>query len=164
MRAFIGIDPGLKGALALIDHHGQLLDVKDMPVIPRSGGFVKNQIDSDHLLAQLSHWSNEAGGLHETVVVIENMRSMPMQGRSSIFSMGLSAGLIEGVVVSRRIPHHLVDPAHWKKHFKLTGKEKTMSVTLAKRLYPGTEYFNRKKDHDRAEAVLLARYGWEEMS
>lgn len=163
MRAFIGIDPGLGGALALINHNGVLCDVQDMPTMARSGGFVKNQIDAGRLYAMLSHWASESGGREEVVICIENMRAMPKQGRSSVFSMGLSAGLIEGVVASHRYPHYLIDPTVWKKHFQLTGKDKDMSVTLAKRLYPGTSYFDRKKDHDRAEAVLLARYIFEEV-
>jgi crossover junction endodeoxyribonuclease RuvC len=54
-----------------------------------------------------------------------------------------------------------VSPAVWKKHFKLPA-DKEASRALALPLFPATaEHFARKKDHGRAEAALIARYGSE---
>ena len=48
----------------------------------------------------------------------------------------------------------------WKRHYGLNS-EKERARALALRLWPTSEHFGRKKDHGRAEAALLARYGAE---
>ena len=45
----IGIDPGISGALALVDHHG-LRHVADMPVMPRSAGGAFVDVIGGHTL------------------------------------------------------------------------------------------------------------------
>jgi len=48
-------------------------------------------------------------------------------------------------------------PQIWKKAFSL-GKDKEQTRLRAQQLFPGTA-LRRKKDHGRAEALLLALYG-----
>src|SRR5215470_1237898 len=58
-------------------------------------------------------------------------------------------------------PHSSMAPhTKWKTHFGLDA-DKEKSRALAIRLWPGTGLFERKKDHGRSEAALLARYGVE---
>jgi hypothetical protein len=58
-----------------------------------------------------------------------------------------------------QIRTHLVAPAIWKKHFRL-DPDKEKSRALALRLFAASpEHFSRKRDHNRAEASLLAVYG-----
>lgn len=52
-----------------------------------------------------------------------------------------------------------VTPQAWKKMFGLLGKDKEASRLKAIELFPHYEQFlSRKKDHDRAEAILIAEY------
>lgn len=170
----IGIDPGITGACALITNHG-LQAVEDLPIIVRSqsrvrskGGEMRekttNQVDGAGLAVILREWVSETDKA-AVLVIIEKCQAMPgkikgsdkAQSSAGTFSLGLSAGIIEGVVAARGLPHKLVHPATWKAHFKLaTGKDAARS--LAVRFYPGAA-ITRKKDHNRAEAILLARYG-----
>lgn len=54
----------------------------------------------------------------------------------------------------------LVKPAVWKKALGLNKKDKDASIKKAIELFPEMESkLARKKDHDRAEALLLAYYG-----
>lgn len=47
MRAlFLGIDPGLSGAIALVNVDGQLVAVEDMPIAARGSGRVKHEVDA----------------------------------------------------------------------------------------------------------------------
>jgi crossover junction endodeoxyribonuclease RuvC len=56
------------------------------------------------------------------------------------------------------VPYDLVRPAKWKKALKLDREAET-SLCLARELYPDSQSFlKRKKDHNRAEAILLAHY------
>lgn len=174
---FIGIDPGLTGALALLTPAG-LQACADIPVMARSTRRVRgangqmrdkvaNQIDPGALLEILREWTAGADK-NEVMVIIEKVQAMPgKQGgpsspaatSRSTFSLGLSAGLIEGVVAALKLPHELVHPATWKAYFKVpTGKDAARAMAI--RLYPGAP-LGKKKDHNRAEAALLARYGQE---
>ena len=157
----VGIDVGLTGALALLTDKG-LQAVQDMPVMMRGNGTgsVKNQIDSMALCDLLKAWLCPYDK-NEVMVSIE--RQSPMGGgqhASSIFSLALSAGIIEGVVASRGYPHELVAPNVWKKALGLSAKvadAKGMARTMAQRMYPSAE-LHLVKHHNRAEAILIARH------
>lgn len=162
----IGIDPGISGALALVDHGKRLVHLHDMPVMARGAGTatVKNQV-APSALAQLL--AQMTGGLdkNEILVLIEAVAAMPKQGVATMFSLGHTAGIIEGVVAARGYPHRLVTPAQWKKAMGIImpkgadkGHAKNIALKEASRLYPEAD-LHRVKDHNRAEAVLIARYG-----
>ena len=172
----IGIDPGITGAIALISPQG-LQACADLPVMARSsrrvrakGGEMRdkvtNQIDAGALAELLRDWTS-GHDRNEIMVIIEKCQAMPgkvkdsdkAQSSAGTFGLGLSAGLIEGVVATLRLPHQLVHPATWKAHLKVpTGKEAARAMAI--RWYPSAP-LGKKKDHNRAEAVLLARYGKE---
>lgn len=153
----IAIDPGLTGALAMIDHNG-LQACADMPIMAKSSGTVKNQVNAAALNSLLSEWCN-GHDKNEIMVLMETVRAMPKQGSSSTFSLGHTAGIIEGVVAAKGLPHEMVTPHTWKKHFGLDS-DKDKARTTAQRLYPEAS-LARMKDHNRAEAILIARYGYE---
>lgn len=152
---FIGIDPGLSGAIAaLYPSTGET--VVDMPTIDLSKtGFVKRAVDVNGLARVLGVYS----GFSKCQVFIERVNAFPGQGVASMFSLGMSYWGAAGVCAGLGLPFHLVGPAEWKGHFKL-NKDKELSRGLASRLYPGVD-LSRKKDHGKAEALLIARYGRE---
>ena len=154
----IGIDPGLEGALGMLSTSG-LVDMQDMPVMPRSaGGTVKQQVNAAALHTLLREWVN-GHDKNEFIVFFELVNAMPAQGSASTFSLGHTSGIIEGVVCAAGLAHEIITPQTWKKHFKL-GKDKDAARALAQRYYPQAS-LARKKDHNRAEALLISRYGWE---
>lgn len=166
----IGIDPGLSGALAMIGPRG-LEAVADMPTMPKGSGAgkVKNQVNAAELTRILKEWGNGSDKV-ELLVVLEHQAPFRVpgqkpQGSSSVFSLGHTAGIIEGVVVARGLSHRTVTPVAWKKALKVGGgkDKKERARVLAQRMYPEAD-LARKKDHNRAEAILIARYGYEEFA
>ncbi|HVA19802.1 MAG TPA: hypothetical protein VMU55_06495 [Solirubrobacteraceae bacterium] len=159
----IGIDIGLSGALAC---HGKgLIAVADMPTMQRGdgGATVRYQVNAAGLAELLRAWI-VGYDKNEVMVVIEKVSAMPRalngrsQGGASTFSLGLSAGIVEGVVSAMHLPHELVPPARWKAALKVP-KGKPAARALAQRLYPGVN-LSRVKDHNRAEAILIGLYGY----
>ena len=151
----IGIDPGLGGAVAVLPD----LKIYDTPVVhPSKGGRM-------YLPAQMADLLRPwAGG--KTMAFLEKQQAMPAQGRSSVFSIGTGYGIWLGILGALKIPVTIVHPAVWKKAmFGSMGaisqdKKKEVSRARASELYPGMSHmFQRVMDHDRAEALLLARYG-----
>lgn len=155
----VGIDPGITGALAAINHRG-LQAVSDMPVMQRSPvrATVRNQVNAVALADLLRAWL-EGYDKNEIHIFIERVNAMPKQGVSTMFSMGHTSGIIEGVVAARGYPHELITPRAWKKALKL-GPDKHQARTMAQRLYPEAP-LALAKHHNRAEAILIARYGYQ---
>ena len=153
----VGIDPGVTGAIALLGHRHELLHVEDLPTMARGagGGLVKRQVNAAALAQLLREWLS-THDKHEVMVAIEAMNAFPGQGVSTTFSIALTAGLIEGAVSARGYPHELVRPQDWKRAMHLSAS-KDQARMKAQRLYPEAD-LTRAKDHNRAEAILIARY------
>jgi crossover junction endodeoxyribonuclease RuvC len=152
---FIGIDPGITGAIAVIDGAGRVLVVADLPTIQSGNGKVKRAISGIGIYAILRPWM--AGRM---LVALEKPGSMPGQGVASMFSMGESFGVIRGVLEAHAVPYTTERPAGWKKSMGLS-KEKELVRAWALRAHPEVAGdLLRKKDHNRAEAIALAHLCW----
>jgi hypothetical protein len=150
----LGIDPGLTGALAFFfPDHPERVAVEDMPVV--AGG-----IDAANLFERIVQ-------LRPDAVFVERNFFMPDAARAAIATTMEGYGVIKGVIACLGIPLYIVSTAVWKKHHRLLqgkGTERAdrheASRALALHLFPATaSHFARKKDHGRAEAALIARYG-----
>ena len=151
---YIGIDPGLDGALAAIVPDG--LEVYDTPTYQGRnirGKVIGKRRYSTRAMSKILAALQERGPVFAT---IEAVHAMPGQGVTSMFSMGYGLGLWHALLVAHEIPWDAVSPQRWKKEFGLDS-DKDKSRSLAQSLFPG-EFFNRKKDHGRAEAALIAAY------
>jgi crossover junction endodeoxyribonuclease RuvC len=93
-------------------------------------------------------------GLH---VVIEESQAMPRQGVRSMFTTGFGYGLWIGLLTALQIPYTPVRAHIWKKALGL-GKDKEQARLRAQQLFPAAD-LRRKRDHGRAEALLLAWHG-----
>ena len=153
-RNSIGIDPGLTGAIALLNPDGKLLALADMPTCQLSHG--KKQVDVWQLanvISKFSHWDSNGG-----CAVVEKVNAMPGQGVVSMFSFGVSYGMVLGVLAMGGIPYELVTPQRWKKRVNLIGQDKDASRQLASRLYPDCDW-SLKRYHNRAESIFIGLAG-----
>ncbi len=154
MGLIVGIDPGITGALAAVTPSGSLQWVVDMPIRDAGKKARKaNEVDGVGLARLLR--------LHVVDIAevwIEEVGAMPGQGVSSMFSLGDTRGCIRGVCEAIGLSVQRVHPKTWKRSYALDS-DKNAARAAAIRLYPGCEALARKKDHGRAEAILLARYG-----
>lgn len=152
--AFIGIDPGASGAIALVTLEPVYdIAVADMPVHEING---KRRIDLHALVRLVKDWR---AGAH---AIVENVGAMPGQAPNAMFTFGFAAGAAQTAVVAAEIPFTLVTPVVWKRVYGLAGgrENKDQGRQLASRMFPTHAHlWARKKDDGRAEAVLLAHYG-----
>jgi crossover junction endodeoxyribonuclease RuvC len=148
----IGIDPGLSGAIGILNE-GRYVDVVDMPIVSKGSGSVKNEVDPMGLIKILRSY---APADEYVMAVLERVNAMPGQGVSSVFSLGDSFGCARSAITACRFEMTYIAPTQWKKHFKLTS-DKEMSRALAIRMFPDAP-LNLKKHSDRAEALLMARW------
>jgi crossover junction endodeoxyribonuclease RuvC len=152
---FIGIDPGLTGAIASIDRAG-VCAVQDMPTVQLPGdGLVRRRIDG-LALARLLRQMVPAG--NECLVMVEDVQAIGGSAVQTMGSMMRSVGVIECAVEILRMPMQRANPRRWKRVFGLKA-DKGESLEVARRLFPAAAgQIARKKDHNRAEALLLAMY------
>lgn len=142
-RPILGVDPGMKGGLAFLAD-GVLVGCYDIPICA-------GEIDVEELCRLIRQHM-------PALAYVERSGAFPGQGVSSTFRYGVAVGMIRGVLTVLNVPTHLVSATVWKKRFAL-DRDKEKSRALALRLWPGAGLFNRKLDHGRAEAALIARYG-----
>ena len=127
----IGIDPGISGAISVIENK-KILEVYDTPTMI-DGKKNKRQINS----AQVSNIIKERlKSGKEVVVVVEHVNAMPGQGVTSMFNFGQSFGAIKGICAAMQLPIFYVRPAKWKKHFDLINSQKDSSRTKVIQMFP----------------------------
>lgn len=153
MSYFIGIDPGLSGAIAFFDTAEGHLSIIDMPTFEvKRNNKTKREVSPSGVAHALSLARKVDG------VILERVGAMPGQGVTSVFSFGRSVGIIEGVLSAEHIPMTIVPPQEWQKAAGVRGG-KDGSRQRACELFPNyANLFARKKDDGRADAALMAWY------
>lgn len=141
----IGIDPGVAGAIALHDK-GKLTALQDMPVFD-------GRADGTALAAMLREMDPD-------VVYLETSHAMPRNGTIASFSLGQNTGIVIGVVQALSHPLFRITPIRWKTKMGVKQLDKNGVRGIVREMYPDwSSCFSRVKDHNRAEAVLISRYG-----
>jgi crossover junction endodeoxyribonuclease RuvC len=154
----VGIDPGASGAIAWLSDDGHLVTVEDLPVAKvKVGKTMRSRMLPAALAAMLVQRRPAA-------VFLEEVQPMGTNGSIANFSLGKSAGLIEGIVAGLGIPLTMVRPKDWQKHYGLSGGDKGSSRARAMQIWPGSvDSFARVKDDGRAEAALIGLWGTHRM-
>jgi hypothetical protein len=163
MKTYIGIDIGLKGAVAVISPDG-VITTSPMPVI-------KDQLDMRGLqdlmdLTIINQSSTEMFAVFEKLGVIFG------SSKTTAFSMGSQLGAIEMLCVSQMVSYAKVPAKQWQKDMFMgideitnsKGKRdtKAMALVAVKRLFPHLKLtFGERaaKPHDGlVDAVLMAEW------
>ena len=101
-------------------------------------------------------------GRHATFGVMEFVSARPGQGVCSMFSFGRSTGVAIGALEALGLPYCDVTPQKWQAWVRrfagLDAKESFVSPQMAQQLaLEGySSLFSRKKDHNTADAFLMA--------
>jgi len=145
-----GIDTGLGGAIAIMGEDMAVHETIDMPSINK-------EVDGQALKKFFKECLVDD-------VVIEKAQSMPGQGVVSVGSYMAGYGYLKGLCAGLEIPYTLIHPATWKKVMlggmpkeKELRKRKAQSLIKVRQLYPGLD-LPRVKDHNKADAILIARW------
>lgn len=145
-RLFIGIDPGKKGALAVLDSENVEIHPYD-------------QTEYISVLKSVKQHGN-------VTCCIEDVHALRGNGITSSFVFGKTYGWLLGMLDTLGIPYQAVSVQKWKKEFGLTS-DKSKSVEVCRRLFPTVNLKRTdrcKKDDDNiAEAVLLCEYARRKM-
>ena len=155
----IGIDPGISGSICFFQD-GIVKDVVEMPTMIE-GKKNKKQVNGSQIFNEIS---NKIKNMDKKniKVVIEHVTAMPGQGVTSMFNFGQSFGILKGICSAMQLSVYFVRPAKWKKYFNLINSEKDASRTRAIEIFPYySSHLSRKKDSNKADAILIASYFFE---
>lgn len=156
MTQFLGIDPGRKGAFALLDEAGQFVDVWDMPL-------VSGAITAHAIYGQYKQIQERA---IKPFTVIEKPFSKPTDGRNSIATYHFESGQLM-LIAAFGWPVTLIQPAIWTRVMHVGLPEdlsaKQASLQAFKNLFPeladSKRFIDGKKIYDgRIDAILIAEY------
>lgn len=146
MKAIAAIDPGQKGAIAILTQSGDLVEIYSMPLRENN-----KLVDGAKISSILSYHGAETG-------VIEKVHAMPRQGVVSMFTFGSLYGGAYALLSSQCQEVAQVQPMQWKRHFNLVGKDKSASKKIAAQLWPGDSKRLLKARADVSEAALIGLY------
>ena len=136
-RAYLGIDPGKSGGIALVWEDAQLYEAWKIP-------------ESERDLWDLFNYTKE----FTLFAMIEKVHSSPQMGVRSAFTFGQSYGMLRGMLIALEIPFAEVSPAKWQHWQKCkTGGNKNISKSRAQQLFPSL-----KITHAIADSLLIADY------
>jgi len=138
---FAAIDPGAVHAAIAVFHDDKPVFVDDLRV-------VDGMLDATALAGALAD-------MRVGAVVVENVHAMPLQGLASTFKFGMGVGIIHGVTGALRLPLARVTPNQWKKFHNLPADKETARQRAIHRWPELNARLGRKKDCDRAEALLI---------
>lgn len=181
----LGIDPDVSGALAMLEGRegGWSLQIHDVPtVLERVGTRTRRRHCPEGIACAIRNLELPPG----CVAYVEMARPLPQNGRQGWYGSGFGYGVWMGALAAHGVETVAVHPHAWKKDMMLTkanqtdAKETTdVSVATGTNLEPLNrmalkdrsreiaayvfpqvmDEVKRKKDHGRAEAVLLAAWG-----
>lgn len=146
MSIYIGLDPGKKGAMAIMGYSNTTGERYMMKIIP---------FDPQEYIKTLKQFNG-------ATVCIEQVHSLPREGVKSVWSFGQTYGWLLGVLDAVGLSYQTVPPNLWKKDFSLLRTEKKQSIEVCKRLFPGVELRRTDKcrtdDDNMADAALICEY------
>ena len=146
----MGIDPGQKGGLAILNDKGEAVGAWRYP----------GDVSEMAKLIKAIH-----AKYNVTLACVEQVHSMPRQGVSSTFKFGINYGAILGILSTLDIPYIMCTPRKWQKELldSGTGETKERSLNMARRLFPIID-LKFKADDGKADALHLARWALKENS
>ena len=134
MRNIVGIDIGKKGALAILSKKREFISIYDMPNFMKKDGLLEiRDIVKDN------------------IIYIETPISLSGQNNTLTNQY---FGMVYAICIAYAFEVYRVAPEVWIAHYGIGG-DKKKHIRLAKELYFGIPIVR----HDRADALLIARYG-----
>ena len=159
----IGIDPGITGAIAVLPDRRQpwRWSVYDIPTRLADNQSRSERIVDARRLYQIFRAIKIAAGSRPIRVYLERIHAMK-DAAIVAFSMGQTNGTILSILSLLDLDPVRVEPQNWKRFHGLLKSDKDASRQFVLRNFPSSaSAMARKKDHNRAESLLIALYGSE---
>lgn len=147
MTVYIGVDPAsATGAVGVLNNVG---DFVECFMIEHQDKHIRAMVLKNALLRAID--PKEGGE-----IAIEMLYARPGQSASAMWTFARAVGAITAICELTNYPCHMVRPQTWRAYFNLeSGKDASLDV--ARMFWPEAP-LKRKKDHNLADALLIAEY------
>ncbi|XP_024361951.1 Holliday junction resolvase MOC1, chloroplastic isoform X2 [Physcomitrium patens] len=153
----LGIDPDASGAIAVLRDGTQ--EVLDVPCVKIQVGKTMRRRHDARSIVDLVNKINAPEG---SVAYVEQAMPFPMDGKQGWYGCGFGYGMWVGILMALGFKVVPVRAQVWKSAMGIAGKQYTKddSRATAMALFPDLgPQLKRKKDHGRADAILIAAFG-----
>lgn len=153
-NTFIGVDPGMSGAIAVINPAN---------IVIRTLPFFKNELDGPELHGWLEELTLAYPNESKPIAYVEKVGAMPGQGVVSMWNFGYATGQLHMIFKMLHIPYMLVTPQKWKG-LVLAGsdKSKLAAINYCLRRYPDVNIRSTARsttpNENMADALCIADY------
>ncbi len=176
---FVGVDPGLYGAIAVIDGHRDVVLVEDFPIVKIPKTPVrrkrKDKKTGEEKMVTVQGYKREfdfpgvsilfarvAELPGKKICGLEAVSSMHGEGVVSVFTFGGAYWALRMALADHRLSYEYVPPKAWEKSlltamYKDTKERKDAYLARARAMFPNAE-LHLKKHSERAAALLIAEY------
>ncbi len=150
MVATMGIDPGVRGGIAVLAPDGSVAHL--------------SSLRPEMTVEELKHVMRVAyAALHvhlSRACYLESVGYMPGDGGQGAFTFGRISGMLEmGAAGMLSLDVVAVTPQRWQAQMQcLSGGDKNVTKRRAAEIWPSVKW-----THATADAALIARYGWERL-
>lgn len=155
---YIGIDPGLDGAIVALDANSKIVEVVDAKTLTVSANKAKRSLSAAMMVSTLRRMTRCTGA----VIAIEQWLTMPKQGAVSAATGGSGWGYYIGILAALGVPYVVAHPLTWQRAIlsRCPGKGKGRAVAYAERRWPQLVLHTERGRllDGRADAVCLAEY------
>lgn len=151
MTKYIGIDPGAKGYLCLLDSTTGTAEFHMTP----------NEKITPYNVVNWLHIKNANDTIR--IIMLEDVTSIRGASAGSNFKFGFNVGVIRGIAEGSGIGVDLVRPKVWQKTVGVPAKPvhiKKAIAEVAQRLYPSVVLYGPKGGliDGKADALMIAHY------
>lgn len=154
---FVGIDPGAEGAVGvLVDGTCFTTDIPTLKV-GKPGGGTKTVFNHPAIIKLFQPLSAVYQRVRVALEVPPPSMGPGERGAMGSFRLGVAYGIWPLYLCSRGFKVEEYPPSVWKKKMGLAGQDKEAARYKALGMFPDAD-IQRKKDHNRAEALLLAEF------
>lgn len=152
----LGIDPGKKGAFALLSPSRKVLELKVMPLT------IDNEIDLPEMARFMASICDRV-----TIAYLEELNVLPKNGAFSSRELGRNLGHCEAMLAAFQIPYKKVSPMAWMKFMHLGADpqlpSKARGRQTVERIFPDVNLLataRSKVIHEGLmDALLISEYG-----
>jgi hypothetical protein len=156
-KVYVGIDPGRKGAMAIIDVHGAIVHVFDAPL---------SKVDRSGYNRPLAlSYAKVVAAFPERSVAVELVSGMPTDSPQWAFNFGVGTEVWRSALSAAEVRFEEIHSNKWKARLCLPGKKSDpqacrLAFELARQTFPNFGQYVKwvTKDSGRIDALLIAHY------
>lgn len=146
---YLGIDPGSKGAIAVLTPALKHISFHDL-----SG-------TTPHAILQFFEEINTNTSINPLVITIEKVHAIPGTSAGSNFKFGYNVGMINALAEASQIGVRHITPKAWQKQIGVTVKGKAIKkqvAEIAEKLYPNAPIRGSRGGllDGRSDALMIA--------